>query len=145
MKFLVLIASLVMGGASNTPTVGGEYSDAGTVAIADTVIVKMVDVSSMEWRFEPSTFDVQQGTVVRFVQADVMPHNVEFRDPPSKAGIDDILFGPFLLSQGEVYDVLIDERFVEGTYEFVCTPHVAMGMTGTMQVIPISSTNEQTN
>jgi hypothetical protein len=48
--------------------------------------------------------------------------------------IDEYWTGPYLTKQGETYEVVIDERFADGEYEFVCTPHIAMGMKATIAV-----------
>lgn len=97
--------------------------------------VRMVDVSPMEFVFEPSDLTVRPGDIVRFVQAGVMPHNVEFRDVPAGADLGDARLGPYLMSKGQVYELVIDERFTAGAYPYVCTPHEAMGMKGTLTVV----------
>ncbi len=43
--------------------------------------------------------------------------------------------GPFLTVKGQVYEVVIDGRFAEGAYRYVCTPHEAMGMKGAITVV----------
>jgi plastocyanin len=42
--------------------------------------------------------------------------------------------GRYLTQVGETYEFLIDEHFAAGTYDYVCTPHEALGMTGTIVV-----------
>ena len=42
--------------------------------------------------------------------------------------------GPYLTAKGQTYDLVIDARFTEGRYEFVCEPHEAIGMKGTLVV-----------
>lgn len=100
-----------------------------------TVIVKMVDKSAGQWRFEPSEVDVRQGDTVRFVLDDVVPHNVEFKKVPQGTKLGDARVGPFLLKKGQTYDVVIDDRFAKGVHEYVCTPHEPMGMKGTITVL----------
>ncbi len=100
-----------------------------------TVIVKMVDKSAAQWRFEPSEFIVMPGDTVRFVQEDIVPHNVEFTKSPKASRIDNLRMGPFLMTLGETYDVVISENFVAGTYKFVCTPHRSLRMVGEMTVV----------
>ena len=101
-----------------------------------TVIVKMVDQSTAQWRFEPEEVTVKRGDIIRFVLEDVVPHNVEFKDVPKGTKLGDARMGPFLMTKGQTYDVIIDGRFAEGTHEYVCTPHAAMGMKGTIVVAP---------
>lgn len=100
----------------------------------DVVVVKMVDKSATEFAFEPATVTVSPGQTIRFVQEGMQPHNVEFRDPPSGASLDDVLMGPFLIRKGQTYELTVDDRFTEGSYPYVCTPHEAMGMKGTIVV-----------
>jgi plastocyanin len=102
---------------------------------SETVVVKMVDKGGGQWRFDPETIRVPQGGVVRFVQDDTMPHNVEFTSSPKGAKLDAIRMGPFLTQPGQTYEVTIDERFPLGDYPYICTPHVALGMTGTLTVV----------
>ena len=100
------------------------------------VIVKMVDKSTGQWRFEPSEITVKPGDTVRFILEDAVPHNVEFKKMPKGTKLGDARMGPFLMTKGQTYDVIIDGRFAEGTHEYVCTPHEAMGMKGTIKVAP---------
>ncbi|HWV55827.1 MAG TPA: multicopper oxidase domain-containing protein, partial [Longimicrobiales bacterium] len=53
---------------------------------------------------------------------------------PAGADLGEAWMGPYLTTAGEVYEIAIDERFPDGTYTFVCTPHLALGMTGTITV-----------
>ena len=101
-----------------------------------TAIVKMVDKSIGQWRFEPADITVTSGDTVRFVLGDAVPHNVEFKKVPKRTKLGDARMGPFLMAKGETYDVVIDSRFAEGTHEYVCTPHEPMGMKGTIKVAP---------
>jgi manganese oxidase len=97
--------------------------------------VRMLDDGNA-MRFEPARIDVRRGDVVRFIQAGSMPHNVEFREDGVPAGVDlgADWMGPYLSTAGEVHEVRIDERFLDGEYTFLCTPHIAMGMVGSMTV-----------
>lgn len=124
-----LISLVLPAGAAAQTAVGGE----------EVVVVKMVEKSATRFAFEPATVTVAPGQTIRFVQEGIQPHNVEFRDPPSGASLDDILTGPFLVQRGQTYDVIVDDRFTEGTYPYVCTPHEAMGMKGTIVVEGSSS------
>ena len=101
----------------------------------ETVRVRLVDKSSAEWRFEPSHVTVQPGDTIRFVLEDMVPHNVEFKKTPDGVDLGDLQMGRFLMSKGETYDVVIDERFAVGDYQFVCTPHQSMGMKGSFTVV----------
>lgn len=99
-----------------------------------THVVRMVEVSPADFAFEPARITVRPGDVIRFTQAGALPHNVELRGSPDGVELGDARMGPFLTAKGQSYDLVIDERFAPGEYEFVCTPHVAMGMKGTIVV-----------
>ena len=99
------------------------------------VTVRMVDKSATQYVFEPADITVAPGTVVRFELTGSIPHNVEFKDVPAGTDLGDARLGPFLLRKGETYEITIDERFVAGTHQYVCTPHEMMGMKGTITVL----------
>jgi len=107
------------------------------------VEVRMVDAGGGQWRFEPATIDVHPGDVVRFVQDDVAPHNVQFKDVPSGSDLGAAVMGPFLLQKGETYELAIDERFAFGDHAYVCTPHEPLGMVGTINVVAEGSVNDR--
>ncbi len=98
------------------------------------VTVRMVDKSATEYAFEPADITVAPGTLVRFELTGSIPHNVEFKDVPPGTDLGDVRFGPFLLTKGQTYELMIDESFAMGTHEYVCTPHEMMGMKGTITV-----------
>jgi plastocyanin len=113
---------------------------AATVAWRETprpprvVVVKLVDISPTEYRFQPSDVTVAPGDTVRFEQMTPMPHNVEFREVPAGTKLGPAQMGPFLTKAGEVYVLAIDSRFAPGLHRFVCTPHETLGMKGTLTV-----------
>lgn len=109
----------------------------------DTVVVKLVDKSASSFAFEPSHLTVHPGEVVRFVQTAAIPHNVAFTKVPGKAKLGARKSGPFLTRPGQTYDLAIDSGFVPGHYDFVCLPHMALGMTGTLDVKAGASTQSQ--
>lgn len=102
---------------------------------AHVVVVKMVDKGGGTWNFEPSAVQAQPGDTVRFLQTDIVPHNVQFKSVPKGAKLGPtVMMGAFLMKKGDTYDLVIDARFAPGTYHFVCTPHEMMGMKGTLEV-----------
>jgi manganese oxidase len=111
-------------------TLAGRAEEAGR-----TVVVTMVEEGG-EMRFEPARIEARRGDVIRFVQEGAIPHNVQFVRNTAPAGVElaEYWTGPYLSRRGETYEVLVDERFLDGEYGFVCTPHVAMGMTGSLVV-----------
>jgi manganese oxidase len=107
----------------------------GPVPQGAVIEVRMLDDGG-QLRFEPAVIHARRGDVVRFVQEGSMPHNVEFVRNGAPAGVDlgDLWAGDYLQAKGEVYEVAVDGRFADGAYPFVCTPHVSMGMAGTLHV-----------
>lgn len=122
---LALAAGVVTGCARD--------SEAGE---APRTIVVAVKDDGNEMRFEPARVEVRRGDVIRFVQEGTLPHNVQFvrNNAPAGADIDEYWVGPYLMRQGETYEVTVDDRFIDGEYEYVCTPHLAMAMKGTIAV-----------
>ena len=116
---------------------GAQAPSAPTASGSGHVIeVGMKDKGGGQWRFEPAAIQALPGDTVRFIQTDVVPHNVEFKKTPAGAKLGAAKMGPFLLTKGDTYDLVIDARFPVGPYAFSCTPHEAMGMKGTLDVGP---------
>lgn len=99
--------------------------------------VRMVDKSPTQFAFEPSVITVEPGYVVRFVQTGIQPHNVEFKDGPAPTIPGAPKMGPFVIGKGATYDIVIGADVPPGEYEFVCTPHQALGMQGTIIVVGV--------
>jgi len=99
------------------------------------IVVKLVEKGgAMPYAFEPAKTVVQRGDTVRFIEAAGVMHNVHFTKQAAGAKLGGAATGPYLTSKGQTYDLVIDARFAEGTYEFVCEPHEAIGMKGTLVV-----------
>lgn len=128
--FLVLLTACSSSQANEGPNPAEEPAATG-----QTVTVEILDDGG-DMRFEPEQVEVERGDVVRFVQKGSTPHNVDFvrNDAPDDVDLGDDWTGPYLEDKDEVYEVAIDERFADGTYPYICTPHAAMGMTGTIEV-----------
>ena len=106
--------------------------------------VRMLMDASGKYRFEPATITIAPGDRVTWVMVSGAPHNVQF-DADSvpaaakarlAANMPDALselMGPMLMNDNETYTVSF-AGIPAGTYKYVCTPHVAMGMTGTIVV-----------
>jgi len=101
--------------------------------------VKMIG-DAQGYRFEPAEVMAKAGDGVRFVFVSQGPHNVAF-DPtkvpaefkaammgnmPEQQGE---LSGKMLIAPGESYTISLG-GVAPGTYEFNCTPHLAMNMKG---------------
>jgi plastocyanin len=100
------------------------------------ILVKMVDKPNSQFAFEPAAIVAQHGDTVRFVQASSAPHNVHFDKLPKGAKLGDAATGPYIIGDGKTYDLIIDSRFVDGAYPFLCDPHQSVGMRGTLTVGP---------
>lgn len=142
MRWVGMVATV----AATILVVSSATAQEGAAQKPRTVVVKMVDFA-----FEPATLTVSVGDTVRFVQTTTSPHNVEFRTVPEGAELAEIpvppaegpsgtlssppaRMGRYLTQVGETYEFLIDEHFAAGTYDYVCTPHETLGMTGTIVV-----------
>ncbi|HEX7019132.1 MAG TPA: plastocyanin/azurin family copper-binding protein [Gemmatimonadaceae bacterium] len=112
-------------------------------ATGQTVEVKMIG-DAKGYRFEPKDITIKQGDALKFVMVTGGPHNVAF-DPatvPANAkaqlsanmpGQISELSSPMLMNPNEAYTISF-AGVPAGKYPFHCTPHLAMGMTGTVTV-----------
>ena len=99
------------------------------------VLVKLVvRGGSIPYAFEPANVTAQRGDTLRFVEDAGVLHNVHFKTHPSGARLGAAADGPYLMTKGQTYDLVIDARFTEGKYEFVCDPHDLLGMRGVLTV-----------
>jgi plastocyanin len=127
----------------------GAAAAAGAVAPAPatgkTVDVKMLG-DEKGYRFDPATITVKAGDAIKFTNVTGGPHSVGFdpaKVPPAvqpQLGANmpgdhsmGALEGPMLLQPNETY-VVSFAKIPAGTYDFHCTPHLALGMKGTITV-----------
>jgi plastocyanin len=98
------------------------------------------------YRYEPAELTIKAGDGIRFVMVSNGPHNVAFDASLLPEGVrqqlsanmpeqPSELMGKMLLEAGEEYTMSFG-GVAPGTYEFYCTPHLAMGMTGKVTVVP---------
>jgi plastocyanin len=90
-----------------------------------------------QFKFDPAALTIPKGTTVTWKGGGTQPHTVTF--DPSKAmtkshvvlpaGVQP--FDSGLLNPGASYSHTFD---VAGDYAYICTPHEAMGMLGTIKV-----------
>ena len=122
--------------------------DARTPAPAPAAPPKTVEVKMLGdakgYRYEPATVTIQRGDKVRFTLVSGPPHNVVFwadsipkgAAAPLAKGMPntiDKLTSPYYVKTGDVYVVSFDGAPV-GAYKYYCTPHLALGMKGTIIV-----------
>jgi plastocyanin len=109
-----------------------------------TVEVKMLQDPQGNYRFEPADVTIKSGDGVKFIMVSGGPHNVAF-DPaqiPQAAKTQlsanmqqqvSELSSPMMMNPNETYTISFG-NIPPGKYEFHCTPHLAMGMKGTVTV-----------
>jgi plastocyanin len=133
------------GATSTTPgatTTGGSSTMAAVTGTTKTV--NMVG-DAKGYRFEPSNITVKQGDGIKFVVVSGGPHNVAF-DPATipadvksqldaNMGTDKMgeLSSNMKMNPGESVTVSF-ANIKPGQYPFHCTPHLALGMKGTITV-----------
>jgi plastocyanin len=118
---------------------------AAAPATGKTVDVKMIG-DEKGYRFEPANITVKAGDAIKFTNISGGPHNVGF-DPakvpaPVQAQLGANMPGdhsmgplesPLLLQPNETYTISF-AKIPPGTYDFHCTPHLALGMKGVITV-----------
>ena len=96
------------------------------------------------YKFDPANITVKQGDAVKFIMVSGGPHNVAFQnvtDATAKAQLDanmpgqkmGELSGPFVMQPNEAYTISF-AKVPHGKYDFICTPHAAMNMKGSVTV-----------
>ena len=123
--FALAAVTLAAATLAATPFVNDPVAPTGKV-----IEVKMVEVTPTQFAFSPAKITVKAGDVVRFTQVKANVHNVEFKVVPAGSNLEALMVGPYLMTVEQVHEFTIDGRFAPGTYEYVCTPHATMGMTG---------------
>ena len=92
------------------------------------------------YRFEPAEITAKPGDGIKFVFVSSGPHNVAFDPATVPAEFKAVMMGnmpeqngelasKMLLAAGETYTISLG-GVAPGTYEFHCTPHIAMNMKG---------------
>ena len=122
--------------------------EARTAAPTPAPAAKTVDVQMLGdakgFRFEPASVTIERGDKVRFTLVSGPPHNVVFwtdsipkgAAAPLAKGMPntvDKLTSPYYMKTGDAYVVSFD-GVPPGTYRYYCTPHLALGMKGTIVV-----------
>jgi plastocyanin len=128
--------------AATTPAPGAG-AVAKVAATGATHEVKLIG-DDKGYRFDPADITIKSGDAVKFIMVSGGPHNVAF-DPAavpadSKAQLDanmdnkiSELSSPMLMNANEEYTISFG-GVKPGKYDFHCTPHLAMGMKGSITV-----------
>jgi plastocyanin len=128
--------------ATPAPTPAGGAAT-GAAITGTTHEVRMV-LEGQTYKYDPANLTIKQGDGVKWIMVSGGPHNVAF--DPAKVP-DDVetvlaanmpnqqmpLSGPYLTQPNETYTISF-AGVKPGTYDYVCTPHVMMGMTGKITV-----------
>ncbi|HEX9483127.1 MAG TPA: plastocyanin/azurin family copper-binding protein [Gemmatimonadaceae bacterium] len=126
--------------AATTPAAGAAAAAPATGATHE---VKMIGDAS-GYKFDPASLTIKSGDAVKFINVSGGPHNVTFQnvtDAAAKAQLDANMPGakmgelssPMLMQPNEPY-VISFAKVPAGTYNFICTPHAAMNMKGSITV-----------
>ena len=126
--------------AATTPAAGGGTAAAIT---GKTHEVKMIG-DDKGYRFDPADITVKAGDGIKFIMVSGGPHNVAFDPATIPADVKPQLMANMTNQQGELSSPLFsnpNESYIisfanvkPGQYPFHCTPHLAMGMKGTITV-----------
>ena len=127
---------------ATTPATPAAGTGTAMPATGTTHTVNMVVTAAGEYRFEPAEITVKQGDAIKWMMVSGGPHNVAFQNvaEPAKAQLSanmpnqlGELSSPMFMNPGEEYTVSF-AGIPAGTYDYVCTPHLALGMTGKVTV-----------
>jgi len=111
---------------------------------ADTVVIEMRGDAN-GYVFTPDTVHIHTGDLVTWKMVSGGPHNIAFSQAAAGDAADVInrnmavkmayLSSPLLMNPGEALTVPFN-NVPPGTYEYHCTPHLAMGQKGVIIVDP---------
>jgi plastocyanin len=105
--------------------------------------VKMIG-DATGYRFEPAAITVKAGDAIKWTMVSGGPHNVDFSataNAAAKSQIDANMSGTkmgpassqMVMQPNETITVSF-ANVPAGTYEYICTPHAAMNMKGSVTV-----------
>jgi plastocyanin len=129
-------------GATTAATPGTPATGAPAAPVTGTVHeVKMLG-DDKGYRYEPADITVKAGDAIKWVMVSGGPHNVTFQNVPADVRTQlsanmpnqmSDLSSPMLLNANETYQISF-AGVKPGKYEYICTPHMATGMKGTVTV-----------
>lgn len=94
------------------------------------------------YRYDPVNITIRAGDGIRWVMVSGAPHNVQFENVPADAKAQlsanmpnqlSDLSSPMLINPNETYEMSF-AGVKPGKYDYVCTPHLANNMRGTVTV-----------
>jgi plastocyanin len=117
----------------------------GAPVTGKTIEVQMIG-DAKGYHFVPNAITLKAGDAIKFINVIGFPHNVGFDPATTPADVQaqlsanmpgdhmmGALEGPMMLQANETY-VVSFAGIKPGTYNFHCTPHLALGMKGTVTV-----------
>ncbi|HWO87641.1 MAG TPA: plastocyanin/azurin family copper-binding protein [Gemmatimonadales bacterium] len=140
---IVAVPALVLGLATESQPQQLRQQVAGASQQGRVHRVRMLQQGS-RYTFEPAGLRIQPGDIVEFVNVSGFPHNVQFYPNRIPAGAADVLnrnmtqrmgpvAGPMMTQPNQTYRVSFAGA-PQGTYDYFCLPHQAMGMIATIIV-----------
>jgi plastocyanin len=129
--------------AATTPPPGGAQGTAGAPVTGTMHEVRML-LDGQTYKYDPANLTIKQGDGVKWIMVSGGPHNVAFDPAKIPDDVEQVLVanmpnqqmplsGPYLTQPNETYTVSF-AGVKAGTYDYVCTPHIMMGMTGKLTV-----------
>ena len=126
--------------STTTPAAGGT---AAAPATGTTHEVKMIG-DATGYKFDPANVTIKSGDAIKWIMVSGGPHNVAFTgiaDAAVKAQLDANMPGqhmgelssPMVMQPNEAYTVSFS-KIPAGKYDYICVPHSAMNMKGTVTV-----------
>jgi plastocyanin len=123
-----------------------EAVESASSAITGTIHEVQMIGDEKGYYYSPAEITAKAGDGIKFVMVSGGPHNVAFDatllSPEAKTQLianmpnqASELMGPMLLNAGEEYTMSL-ASIAPGTYEYFCTPHLAMGMKGKFTIQP---------
>ena len=115
------------------------FAIAGCILFAATNTLKATthDVEVEDFEFNPSTFIANVGDTVHWYWEEGFHTTTSFIIPPGAPTWDQPLS-----SGSQTFDYVIT---VPGSYDYICSPHASMGMTGHFTVLGATSLQENTS
>jgi plastocyanin len=131
--------------ATTTPSAapGAAPAAAPAAATGATHDVQMLG-DATGYKFNPASITIKRGDAVRWTMVSGGPHNTTFWADSIPSGAQATLAanmptpmapltGPLLMNPNQTYTVSF-ANVPAGTYKYYCTPHLALGMKGVIQV-----------
>ena len=130
--------------ATASASTGATDGETAAPITGQTIEVKMLQDTQGNYRFDPADLTIKTGDGLKFTMVSGGPHNVAF-DPTqisaaAKAQLSanmqqqvSELSSPMMMNPNETYTISFG-KIPPGKYPYHCTPHLALGMKGTITV-----------